>query len=100
MFPCRRFPVALVAATGSRLVALSPFLRDGDRATGSATSTTRSQEAHRRCTMRDLDVRIHPRVKGRAALTRRLAGLLVAVHRYARCRATTCPDQRWAARVL
>lgn len=40
------------------------------------------------------------RVKGRAALLRRLRGLLIAVHRYGRARATTLDDQRWCARMI
>jgi hypothetical protein len=50
--------------------------------------------------MRDLDVPIHHRVKGRPVLIRRLGGLLVAVCRFARCRATSRADQRWAARMI
>lgn len=51
--------------------------------------------------MRELDSRRTPsRVTGRAALTRRLRGLLLAVHRFGRCRATTEADRRWAARVI
>ena len=40
------------------------------------------------------------RVKGRPALVRRLRGLLVAVHRYARHRAATHADQWWSARTI
>lgn len=40
------------------------------------------------------------RVRGRAALTRRLGGLLIATHRFARARATTPADRAWAARML
>ena len=40
------------------------------------------------------------RVKGRPALTRRLRGLLIAVHRFSRARATTDADRRWTARML
>jgi hypothetical protein len=39
------------------------------------------------------------RVKGRAALTRRLRGVLVAVHRYDRLRATD-DERHWTARVI
>lgn len=40
------------------------------------------------------------RVKGRAALTRRLRALLVAVHRFGRARATTPDDLQWTAHLL
>ena len=40
---------------------------------------------------------IHTRVKGRGALVKRLGGLLIAVHRYGRCRAATADERRWAA---
>ena len=40
------------------------------------------------------------RVKGRPALVRRLRGLVVAVHRYGHCRATTDADRLWTARML
>jgi hypothetical protein len=40
------------------------------------------------------------RVKGRPALVRRLRGLLLAVHRYARHRATSAADRDWSIRVL
>jgi len=50
--------------------------------------------------MRDLDVRIKSRVKGRPAITRSLTGLLLRAHRFARCRATSRADQHWAARVI
>ena len=40
------------------------------------------------------------RIKGRPALVRRLRALLVACHRFGRCRAVTADDQRWAALVL
>jgi hypothetical protein len=40
------------------------------------------------------------RVKGRPALVRRLRGLLLAVHRYGRARATTADDHQWTARML
>ena len=44
--------------------------------------------------------RLASRVKGRAALTRRLRGLLIAVHRYARQRARTVEELRWTARLI
>ena len=51
--------------------------------------------------MRDLVGRSMPtRVKGRPALVRRLRALLVAVHRFGRCRATTAADRQWTARAL
>jgi hypothetical protein len=40
------------------------------------------------------------RVQGRAALVRRLRGLLVATHRYGRGRARTRADIVWAARMI
>ena len=51
--------------------------------------------------MRELDGRgMVTRVKGRPVLVRRLRGLLVAVHRFGRCRASTDADVRWTARTL
>ena len=40
------------------------------------------------------------RIKGKAALVRRLRGLLLAVHRFGRGRARTHEDTLWTARVL
>jgi hypothetical protein len=40
------------------------------------------------------------RVKGRPVLERRLYGLLRAVHRFSRARATTRRDADWAARMV
>ncbi len=40
------------------------------------------------------------RVRGRAALTRRLRALLLAVHRFGRCRARAPDDIAWAARII
>lgn len=48
--------------------------------------------------MRDLDVRLQSRIKGRPALERRLRGLLIAVHRFARGRAQSHDDLHWCAR--
>ena len=50
--------------------------------------------------MSGIDVRPVHRVKGRPALVRRLRGLLLAVHRFGRCRAATDADRRWTAAVL
>lgn len=50
--------------------------------------------------MRDLGARPLHRVKGRPALVRRLRGLLLAVHRFGRARATTPDDRAWTAHVL
>jgi hypothetical protein len=53
--------------------------------------------------MRDVDgrtVRVLHRVKGRPVLERRAAGLLRAVHRFARARATSGADREWAARCI
>jgi hypothetical protein len=51
--------------------------------------------------MRDLLLQrpLH-RVKGRAALIRRAQGLLLAVHRFGRGRATSPDDLKWAARAI
>ena len=49
--------------------------------------------------MRDLSGHaLLTRVKGRPVLERRLRGLLLAVLRFSRTRATTREDQQWAAR--
>jgi hypothetical protein len=40
------------------------------------------------------------RVRGRAALERRLRGLLVSVHRFGRARATTASERQWAAHTI
>jgi hypothetical protein len=51
--------------------------------------------------MRELDRRwLVTRVKGRQALERRVRALLIAVHRFARCRATSRDDLRWCARTI
>jgi hypothetical protein len=51
--------------------------------------------------MRELDGRrIQTRVSGRAALDKRLRGLLVAVHRFGRARARTREELAWTARTL
>ena len=50
--------------------------------------------------MSGMDIRPTHRVKGRAALTKRLRGLLLAVHRFGRARATSDDDRRWTARLL
>ncbi len=51
--------------------------------------------------MRELSgVRLPTRVKGRPALVRRLRGLLLAVHRYARHRATAPADRDWCIALL
>ena len=39
-------------------------------------------------------------VRGRPALEKRLRAVLVAVHRFGRCRAATDADRRWTARTL
>ncbi len=49
--------------------------------------------------MRDCAVRPVHRIKGRPALPRSLAGLLVRVYRFGLHRATTPGDRKWAARV-
>lgn len=50
--------------------------------------------------MRDLDLRPRPRVKGRPALTRSLAGLLIRACRFAQHRATDRADVLWAGRLI
>ena len=51
--------------------------------------------------MRELESRRLPsRVRGRAALVRRLRALLVAVHRFGRARARTRAKVAWAARMI
>jgi hypothetical protein len=51
--------------------------------------------------MRGVDLRsMRTRVKGRPVLLRRLHGLLMAVHRYGRCRASTHDEIMWAARLI
>jgi hypothetical protein len=51
--------------------------------------------------MREVDGRrMVSRVKGRAALEKRARGLLLAVHRFGRCRAATRGDQLWTARAI
>ena len=51
--------------------------------------------------LRELDgSRMHSRIKGRAALIRRMRGLLIAVARFAHGRATTREDCLWAARMI
>lgn len=52
-------------------------------------------------TVRDLDGRrMHTRVRGRQALEKRLRAVLVAVHRFGRCRAAIDADRRWTAHTL
>lgn len=49
----------------------------------------------------DLDRQhLHSRIKGKAALIRRIRGLLIAVARFAHGRATTREDCLWAARMI
>ena len=43
---------------------------------------------------------LHSRIKGRAALERRIRGLLIAVHRFGRGRQLTAEDLRWAAKTI
>jgi len=43
---------------------------------------------------------IKHRVADRGPLIRRLGGLVIAVHRFGRCRARTEDERRWAARVI
>ena len=43
---------------------------------------------------------LHTRIKGRDALTRRLTGLLLACHRFAKGRAATPQDRSWAAKMI
>ncbi len=50
--------------------------------------------------MRDLDVRLPRRVVGRQALERRVRSLLIAVHRFGRCRARTHEELVWTARAV
>jgi hypothetical protein len=51
--------------------------------------------------MREVDGRrLVSRVKGRAALEKRLRALLVSVHRFGRCRAATEADRQWTARAI
>jgi hypothetical protein len=50
--------------------------------------------------MTDIGFRPQTRVKGRPALTRRLRGLILAVHRYGRHRARTPGERIWTARLL
>ena len=51
--------------------------------------------------MREVDGRrVVSRVKGRAALEKRLRALLVACHRFGRARANTAVDRQWAAIVI
>lgn len=47
-----------------------------------------------------LSLRTPSRIKGRPALVRRLRGLLLAVHRYSRHRASSHGDQWWSARTI
>ncbi len=44
--------------------------------------------------------RLVSRVQGRPALERRLRGLLIAVHRFGRARATGHADLAWCARAI
>lgn len=50
--------------------------------------------------MPEIGARPLHRVKGRPVLVRRLRGLLVAAHRFARARATSADDRLWAARCI
>jgi hypothetical protein len=51
--------------------------------------------------MRELDGRrMVSRIKGRPSLERRLRGLLIAAHRFARARAVTAADRDFAIRLL
>jgi hypothetical protein len=51
--------------------------------------------------MQDVDVRgFRTRVKGRPALERRLMRLLIAIHRFGRCRAATPADLVWTAKAI
>jgi hypothetical protein len=51
--------------------------------------------------MRELDGRhLHTRIRGRQALERRLRGVLIAVCRFSRGRATSARDVLWAARAV
>jgi hypothetical protein len=49
--------------------------------------------------MRETAGRVLSRCRGKAALTRRLRGLLLSVHRYQRARVATDADARWSARL-
>jgi hypothetical protein len=44
--------------------------------------------------------RMHRRITGRQALERRARALLLAVHRFASCRAPTLQDVGWCARAI
>ena len=51
--------------------------------------------------MRELPSRdVRHRVKGKQALEKRLRGLLLAVHRYGRCRARTRAELQWTAKAI
>ncbi len=51
--------------------------------------------------MREADGRrMRTRVKGIPALEKRARGLLLAVHRYGRCRAATRAEVAWTARAI
>jgi hypothetical protein len=51
--------------------------------------------------VRELDGRrLQTRIKGRDALERRIRGVLIAVHRFARLRATTRADLTWSAQAI
>lgn len=43
---------------------------------------------------------LHRRVRGRRVLEKRARGLLIAVHRFGRCRAATPAEVQWAARMI
>jgi hypothetical protein len=43
---------------------------------------------------------IASRIQGRTRIAKRLRSLLLAVHRYGRCRASRTADYRWTASVL
>jgi hypothetical protein len=44
--------------------------------------------------------RMLSRVRGRAALERRIRSLVIGVHRYGRCRACSRADMLWCARTI
>jgi len=51
--------------------------------------------------MRELPSRaVRHRVKGRQALEKRIRSVLLAVHRFGRCRAVTDEERRWARFVI
>jgi hypothetical protein len=51
--------------------------------------------------MRELPSRdVRQRVEGRPELEKRIRAVLVAVHRFGRCRAATDADRGWTARMI